>query len=86
MYAQPVHCSRTLNSTRCLLRSCCFCSLSSEALCDVRCDVWCVCVCVLSISPVAITAVSHFVAYETDEMMVDEPGAIAANYRCAARA
>lgn len=42
--------------------------------------------CVLSISPVAITAVSHFVAYETDEMMVDEPGAIAANYRCAARA
>lgn len=25
--------------------------------------------------------VSHFVAYETDEMLVDEPGAIAANYR-----
>lgn len=26
-------------------------------------------------------AVSHFVAYETDEMMVDDPGAIAVNYR-----
>lgn len=25
--------------------------------------------------------VSHFVAYETDELLVDEPGAIAANYR-----
>lgn len=29
----------------------------------------------------AAAGVSHFVAYETDEMMVDEPGAIAANYR-----
>jgi hypothetical protein len=27
------------------------------------------------------SGVSHFVAYETDEMLVDEPGAIAANYR-----
>jgi hypothetical protein len=29
----------------------------------------------------AAAAVSHFVAYETDEMMVDDPGAIAVNYR-----
>jgi hypothetical protein len=28
-------------------------------------------------------AVSHFVAFEVDEMMVDDPGAIAVNYRCA---
>lgn len=27
-------------------------------------------------------AVSHCVAYEADELLVDEPGAIAANYRC----
>uniref|UniRef100_A0A383VAB8 Cyclic nucleotide-binding domain-containing protein n=1 Tax=Tetradesmus obliquus TaxID=3088 RepID=A0A383VAB8_TETOB len=30
---------------------------------------------------VADIGVSHFVAYETDELLVDEPGAIAANYR-----
>jgi hypothetical protein len=31
----------------------------------------------------AAAAVSHFVAYETDEMIIDDPGAIAVNYRWA---
>jgi hypothetical protein len=37
-----------------------------------------------TVLPTAHTAVSHFVAYEDDEAMVDEPDAIAANYRCVA--
>jgi hypothetical protein len=44
-------------------------SVFRSALCMHPCT-WC-----------CIAGVSHFVAYETDELLVDEPGAIAANYR-----